>query len=176
MSTEQIICEGNLIFRCLELSITIYTYFIGAEGLTLETSAKHQIPQVKNIPYQPLLITSIFSVLAHAEKQFFSKPVFQYFKKGWPKRNINHERCDPVECWVIAYYYARRVVCKVVSVSVLLKQQSVEGAMIRKWDPLTGDSRISKLLPNIPRRHIFDDLYFFLINLFWNRCTWIHIV
>ena len=29
-----------------------------------------------NIPYQPLLIKPIFNVLAHAEKQFFSKLVF----------------------------------------------------------------------------------------------------
>ena len=29
--------------------------------LKLETSAKHRIPQAKNIPYQPLLIKSIFS-------------------------------------------------------------------------------------------------------------------
>ena len=36
------------------------------------------IPQAKNIPYQPLLIKPIFSLLAHAEKQFFfSKLVFQ---------------------------------------------------------------------------------------------------
>ena len=47
------------------------------EGLTLETSAKHHIPQATNIPYQPLLIKPIFSVLAHAEKQFFSKLVFE---------------------------------------------------------------------------------------------------
>ena len=40
-------------------------------GLTLETSVKHHIPQAKNIPYQPLLINPIFSVLAHAEKQGF---------------------------------------------------------------------------------------------------------
>ena len=46
------------------------------KALTLETSAKHHIPQAKNIPYQPLLIKPIFSVLAHAEKQFFSKLVF----------------------------------------------------------------------------------------------------
>ena len=39
--------------------------------LTLETSAKHHIPQVTKIPYQPLLIKPMFSVLAHAEKQFF---------------------------------------------------------------------------------------------------------
>ena len=37
------------------------------EGLTLETSAKHHIPQATIIPYQPLLIKPIFSVLAHAE-------------------------------------------------------------------------------------------------------------
>ena len=47
------------------------------EGLTLETSAKHHIPQATNLPYQPLLIKPIFSVLAHAEKQFFSKLVFE---------------------------------------------------------------------------------------------------
>ena len=49
------------------------------EGLTLETSAKHHIPQATNIPYQPLLIKPISSVLAHAEKQFFSKLVFQCY-------------------------------------------------------------------------------------------------
>ena len=45
----------------------------------LEMSAKHHIPQAKDIPYQPLLIKPIhvFNVLAHAEKQFFfSKLVF----------------------------------------------------------------------------------------------------
>ena len=47
------------------------------EGLTLEMSAKHHIPQATNIPYQPFLIKPIFSVLAHAEKQFFSKLVFE---------------------------------------------------------------------------------------------------
>ena len=31
------------------------------EGLTLETSAKHHIPQATNIPYQPLLIKPIFN-------------------------------------------------------------------------------------------------------------------
>ena len=41
------------------------------EGLTLETSAKHHIPQAKNIPYQPLLIKPIFSVLAHTEENSF---------------------------------------------------------------------------------------------------------
>ena len=46
------------------------------EGLTLEMSAKHHIPKATNIPYQPLLIKSIFSVLAHAKQQIFSKLVF----------------------------------------------------------------------------------------------------
>ena len=36
-------------------------------------SAKHHIPLVTNISYQALLIKPIFSVLAHAEKQFFFK-------------------------------------------------------------------------------------------------------
>ena len=36
------------------------------------------IPHAKNIPYQPLLIKPTFSVLTHAEKQFFSKLVFQW--------------------------------------------------------------------------------------------------
>ena len=40
-------------------------------GLTLEMSATHHIPQATNMPYQPLLIKPIFSVLAHAEKGFF---------------------------------------------------------------------------------------------------------
>ena len=46
------------------------------KDLTLETSAKNHIRQAKNIPYQPLLIKSIFGILTHAEKQFFSKLVF----------------------------------------------------------------------------------------------------
>ena len=41
---------------------------------------KHHILQATNIPYQPLLTKPIFSVLAHAEKQFFSKLVFQYLQ------------------------------------------------------------------------------------------------
>ena len=32
------------------------------EGLTLETSAKHHIPQATKIPYQPLLIKSIKTI------------------------------------------------------------------------------------------------------------------
>ena len=50
--------------------------------LTLETSAEHHIPQATNIPYQPLLIKPIFSVLTHAEKQFFSNLVSQCFVKN----------------------------------------------------------------------------------------------
>ena len=34
----------------------------------LETSAIQQTSQAKNIPYQPLLIKPIFSLLANAEK------------------------------------------------------------------------------------------------------------
>ena len=49
------------------------------EGLTLETSATHQIPQAKNIPYQHLLIKLVFSLFAIAEKIVFSKLVFQCF-------------------------------------------------------------------------------------------------
>ena len=42
------------------------------EGPTLEPSAKHHIPQATNIvPYQPLLIKPVFSVLAHGEKLVF---------------------------------------------------------------------------------------------------------
>ena len=36
-------------------------YALAKGYLKLETSAKHHIPQAKNIPYQPLLIKSIFS-------------------------------------------------------------------------------------------------------------------
>ena len=53
------------------------TASLSDEGLTLETSATHHIPQAKNIPYQPLLIKPTFSLLANTEKQFFSKLVFQ---------------------------------------------------------------------------------------------------
>ena len=52
--------------------------FCSDEGLTLEMSAKHHIPQATKILYQPLLIKPTFSVLAHAEKQFFSKLVLQF--------------------------------------------------------------------------------------------------
>ena len=48
-------CVGaQLTFRVLDLrrSRTVCS----DEGLTLEMSATHQIPQAKNIPYQPLLI------------------------------------------------------------------------------------------------------------------------
>ena len=43
------------------------------EGLTLETSATPQIPLAKNIPYQPLLIKPVFSLLANAEKTVLFK-------------------------------------------------------------------------------------------------------
>ena len=47
------------------------------KGLMLETSAKHHILQATNIPYQPLWIKPIFSVLVHTEKQFFFKTSLQ---------------------------------------------------------------------------------------------------
>ena len=37
----------------------------------MSAKVKHCIPQATNIPYQPLLIKPIFSILAHTEKQFF---------------------------------------------------------------------------------------------------------
>ena len=37
------------------------------EGLTLETSAKHHIPQAKNIPYQPLLIKPLIGTHEFSE-------------------------------------------------------------------------------------------------------------
>ena len=43
------------------------------EGLTLEMSATHHIQQAQNMPYQPLLIKPVFSLLAHAEKTVFIK-------------------------------------------------------------------------------------------------------
>ena len=60
-----------------ELKLTL-NFICSDEGLTLETSATHFIPQANNIPYQPLLIKPVFSLLAKAEKQFlFSKLVFK---------------------------------------------------------------------------------------------------
>ena len=38
-------------------------------------AATRHISQAKNIPYQPLLIKSVFSVLTHAEKQYFFKTI-----------------------------------------------------------------------------------------------------
>ena len=55
------------------------------EGLTLETSAKHHILQATNIPYQPLLIKLIFSVLAHEEKNFV------FFKTSLPVKGNSAE-------------------------------------------------------------------------------------
>ena len=74
--------------RCIVLP-AVHSHFLHSpsvcsdEGLTLETSAKHHIPQATNIPYQPLLIKPIFSALAHAEKQFLFKtslPVHGHFR------------------------------------------------------------------------------------------------
>ena len=54
------------------------------EGLTLETSAKHYIPQAKTYHNQPLLIKPIFNVLAHAEKKtpVFIKTSLLVYKSG----------------------------------------------------------------------------------------------
>ena len=50
------------------------------EGLTLETSAKHHIPQATNLPYQPLLINQahIQRTRPHLQTVFFktSLPAF----------------------------------------------------------------------------------------------------
>ena len=62
------------------------------ERLTLETSAKHHIPQAKNVPYLPLLIKPIFSALSHAEIFFFesSLPMLNYV---WQKRQCRRVVC-----------------------------------------------------------------------------------
>ena len=65
-------------FRCSTSDLAAGNAVRSDEGLTLEMSAKHQIPRAKNIPYQPLLIKTIFSVLAHAEKPGF------FFKTSLP--------------------------------------------------------------------------------------------
>ena len=62
------------------------------EGLTLETAATHYIPQAKNIPYQPLLIKPIFSLLANAEKTVL-------FKTSLPKfGELCETLCKMVSC------------------------------------------------------------------------------
>ena len=78
----------HLTFRSAYIYYQLYKHWFAHspsvcsdERLTLETSAKHYIPQAKNIPYQPLLIKPIFSVLAHAENSSFSKLVFHF--KSW---------------------------------------------------------------------------------------------
>ena len=50
-------------------SNTSSSSFINCEG----EESNHQIPQAKNIPYQPLLIKPVFNLLANAEKQVFFK-------------------------------------------------------------------------------------------------------
>ena len=71
------------------------------EGLTLETSAKHHIPQATNIPYQPLFIKPIFSVLVHAEKQFFSKLVrFHIFWLSKLSRNGERKPINNYSCCI----------------------------------------------------------------------------
>ena len=57
----------------LEVALMRYHLSLLLRRANARTSAKHHIPQAKNIPYQPLLIKPIFSVLAHAEKTVFFK-------------------------------------------------------------------------------------------------------
>ena len=75
--------KNRVCFSCSESRTGYHFNVYSDEGLTLETLAKHHIPQAINIPYQPLLIKPIFSVLAQAEKQFFSKLGFQYHFKAF---------------------------------------------------------------------------------------------
>ena len=72
----------SIMYSSKQLSHHTIVTVCSDEGLTLETSANHHIPQATNMPYQPLLIKPIFSVLAHAEKQFFAKLVFEL--SHWP--------------------------------------------------------------------------------------------
>ena len=54
-------------------------------GLRMETSATREIPQAKNIPYQPLLIKPVSSLLDNAEKnRVFSKTSLSVFICHYP--------------------------------------------------------------------------------------------
>ena len=56
---------------------------------TRNVSYIHQIPQAKNIPYQPLLIKPVFSLLENAEKKtVFSKLIFQLKSMGRIWKNV----------------------------------------------------------------------------------------
>ena len=84
---------------------------VGAVHL-LETLAIHQTSQVKNIPYQPLLIKPILSLLAIAEKKqsssIYSIDVNHYFLNVQQKVNVLQLSCctcppspSPVNYWII---------------------------------------------------------------------------
>ena len=60
-------------------------------GIVLKHFTTVHIPQAINLPYQPLLIKPIFSVLAHAEKQF---PVFQRYFTTVFSCSCTQETCD----------------------------------------------------------------------------------
>ena len=74
------------------------------------------LKEASNIPYQPLLIKPVFSVLAHAEKQVFSKLVFQYIfiiviycthviiKCRWTYM-YNSKLLEALYCIIILYYF-----------------------------------------------------------------------
>ena len=60
----------NLTFRSAQIYYQLFKHWFAHnspvcsdEGLTLETSAKHHIPQATNIPYQPWLIKPIFNAI-----------------------------------------------------------------------------------------------------------------
>ena len=68
-SVEAAILMTVVMLSDIDANLNIHEYT--REGLTLETSATHQTPQGKNIPYQPLSIKPLFSLLANAEKTVF---------------------------------------------------------------------------------------------------------
>ena len=68
------VCLSVCFCFCLHVYPSVYLYLSSLlrrssdlcfdEGLTLETSAKHHIPQATNIPYQPLLIKPIYNYIS----------------------------------------------------------------------------------------------------------------
>ena len=57
------------------------------KGLTLETSAKHHIPQATNIPYQPCWSNPYLAYSPTQKKQFFFKTSFRVFIQRTAKTN-----------------------------------------------------------------------------------------
>ena len=75
------------------LDIVMLEQSVLEEGLTLETSAKHHIPQAKNIPYQPSYQTHIQRTRPHRKKVFF-KTSLPVFDKGSLPMLSNKNLCD----------------------------------------------------------------------------------